>query len=170
MPAHATPGLTFEIARPPEPEASLRSDIAGFIGPTKRGPVDAVVRVEEWREFERLFGGLHVSSTTSYAVRSYFENGGAIAYVARVAAPPIAVARTKWPAHPGDPALPAHALAPAGGGRGSAAFLSGAQASVSLNVEASSPGDWANGAEISIDYRREGALGRAEVDVTTRVA
>ena len=54
---HSAPGLYFEIAPPPADLAALRSDIAGFIGPTRRGPVGEVVRVDEWREFERLYGG-----------------------------------------------------------------------------------------------------------------
>ncbi len=168
MTAHAAPGLRFEIARSPEPEGALRSDIAGFIGPTKRGPVDAAVRVQEWGDFERLYGGLDRGSTTSYAVRSYFENGGEIAYVVRVAALPLAAARTTWP-RAGDPPMPGHVVTRAGG-QTSAAFLSGSLAATALSVEASSPGAWANGAEIRIDYRREGALGQAEVDIITRVA
>ncbi len=169
MAAQPAPDLYFEVARAPAEPARLRSDIAGFIGPTRRGPVGEAVRVVEWREYERIFGGLDAASTTSYAVRSYFENGGQVAYVIRLAAPAAAHASATWP-QAGGPPLPGHRVVSASGVEQSAAFLSGTSAVSGLTVTAASPGAWANGGEVSIAYRRQGALGRAEVDVTTRVA
>jgi hypothetical protein len=168
------PGLYFEIAPPPPDVAPLRSDIAGFIGPTRRGPVDEVVRVEEWREFERIFGGLDRASTTSYSVRSYFENGGETAYVLRIAAGAQAGGATWPPAGPVDairnPPIPGHLVKSASGVVQSAAFLSNDSAVSELTITAATPGAWANGAHISIEYRRQGSVGDPEVDIVTRVA
>jgi len=90
------PGLEFR-ARPqrqlPEP---LRSDVAGFIGRARRGPVGRAVRVEGWRGYLREFGGLAAKANMPYAVRAYFENGGEVAYIVRVAASKIETAHTEW--------------------------------------------------------------------------
>jgi hypothetical protein len=169
MTTQPAPGLYFEVVRPPEDPAPLRSDIAGFIGPTHRGPLSEAVRVEEWREYERLFGGLDAASLTSYAVRSYFENGGQVAYVLRLAGPAVATAGATWPQSPSDPPLPSHRIVDASGVVRSEALLSMGSAIGSIAVSASSAGVWANGAVVRITYRREGALGKPEVDVITRV-
>ena len=170
MATQPAPGLYFEIAPPPADVSPLRSDIAAFIGPTRRGPVGEVVRVEEWREFERLYGGLARASTTSYAVRSYFENGGEIAYVVRLAAPGVGWAGATWPQNPGDPPLPGHKVVSAAGVVQSEAFLSNGSAVPALQITAATPGTWASGAQVHIEYRRQGSLGLAEVDIVTRVA
>jgi hypothetical protein len=169
MAMHSAPGLYFEIAPPPADVAALRSDIAGFIGPTRRGPVGEVVRVAEWREFERLYGGLERATTLGYAVRSYFENGGEVAYVVRLAAPGVGFAGAMWPQNAADPRLPGHRVVSASGVVQSEAFRSGASAVQELQITAATPGDWATGARVHIDYRRQGSLGLAEVDIITRV-
>jgi hypothetical protein len=68
MTAFATnPGLYFTVA-PRPPEASpLRSDVAAFIGRTRRGPVGQPVRVEQWQGYMSQFGGLLKDSSTTYA-------------------------------------------------------------------------------------------------------
>lgn len=170
MVTQPAPGLYFEIAGPPADASPLRSDIAGFIGPTRRGPVGKVVRVEEWREFERLFGGRDRASSTSYAVRSYFENGGEIAYVVRLAAPAVAWAGATWPQHAGEAPLPGHRVVPASGVVQSEAFLSNGSSVRELQITAATPGTWASGAQVHFEYRRQGSLGLAEVDIITRVA
>jgi uncharacterized protein len=132
------PGLYVERAPAPPVLAPLRSDIAAFAGRTRRGPVGVAVRLEGWREFERVCGGLGSSTHLSYAVRGYFENGGQVGYVLRVGRV----------ADVDDGALPrpfVHA-------RQSMAF--GAN---SLEVIAASPGTWANGARVVFSLRRSGA-------------
>src|SRR5262249_36048665 len=46
--------------------------------------VGPAVRVEGWREYTKVFGGLVGDAVTAYAVRGYFENGGQVAYVVRL--------------------------------------------------------------------------------------
>src|SRR5262249_21922803 len=143
MALQPAPGLYFEIVRPPADPAQVRSDIAGFAGRTRRGPVGEVVRVEGWREDERLFGGLAAASISGYAVRSYFENGGQVAYVVRVAGPNVPTVKTAWPPAAG-PALPGHRVTTPSGTVLSQAFIAGGQAVQEFEVEASSPGAWAD--------------------------
>jgi phage tail sheath protein FI len=62
----------------------VATSITAFIGRTLRGSVDAPVIINNFGDFNRLFGGLHVDYPTSYAVRDFFLNGGAQAIIARV--------------------------------------------------------------------------------------
>jgi uncharacterized protein len=56
-----------------------------FIGRTLRGPLNKVVTVTSFAEYQAVFGGLWQPSTLSYAVEQYFENGGVRARIVRVA-------------------------------------------------------------------------------------
>ena len=78
------PGLYYEAMAPPAEPSPLRSDIAGFVGRTRRGPTGKPVRVTGWREYLILFGGLTAKADTPFALRGYFENGGDVAYVVRL--------------------------------------------------------------------------------------
>jgi hypothetical protein len=162
------PGLRFEVVPPPAAPEPLRSDVAAFAGATRRGPVGEPVRVAEWREYLRLFGGLVRGPYTPYAVRSYFENGGQVAWIVRLAGS-VAAAAGVWP-EPGGPSLPGHRLPNAPPGSGRAAFLLGDQAVTRFKVVAATPGAWAEGGRVTIQYRRQGvASGGPEVDLEVRV-
>ena len=62
----------------------VATSITAFIGRALRGPTDKPVRVQNFADFERSYGGLWVSSTLSYAVQHFFANGGADALICRV--------------------------------------------------------------------------------------
>ena len=62
----------------------VATSITAFIGRALRGPVDEPKRVQNFAEFQRMFGGLWVDSTMSYAVQHYFLNGGTDAIIVRV--------------------------------------------------------------------------------------
>jgi len=155
------PGVRFEV-RPPATQVSpLRTDIAGFIGPTWRGPVNEAARVEGWRAYQELFGELTHGADTAYAVRGYFENGGEVAYVVRLLGGPEIHAEGLWKVGEVDavndrwePSAP-----------GSAGF----RAAV-FRVVATTPGNWANDLKVRFRYRRRGPQGRAEVDIEVRPA
>jgi hypothetical protein len=148
------PGVRFEVRPPAAAAQPLRTDIAGFMGPTLRGPVGEIVRIDGWRAYVETFGDLTTACDTSYALRGYFENGGEIAYVMRIAAAPLVhatglwtigeVAANKW--------LPS---APIAGGFEAEQFL----------VTARSPGAWANGLLVKPRYRLRGPDRRPEVDL-----
>jgi hypothetical protein len=62
----------------------VATSITAFIGRTLKGPADEPVRVQNYGEFDRTFGGLWAKSTLSYAVQQYFLNGGKDAIIVRV--------------------------------------------------------------------------------------
>jgi uncharacterized protein len=140
------PGLTVEVVAPPgDLPPPLRTDVAGFIGATRRGPLGEPVRVEGLTGYRDLFGDLDAGATTSYAVRGYFENGGELAWVVRVGGTGAA-ATAEW----------------------SVADLTGFPAT-GYRVVASSPGTWADGGRVTIWYRSASLAGPPEVDIRVTV-
>jgi len=136
------PGVRFTaVPRPPE-LSPLRSDVAGFLGRTRRGPVGVPVRVEGYRAYLRDFGGLDRDALTSYAVRSYFDNGGEVAWVIRLGADAGTRASAVWE------------VGPQKGFR-----------NTSYRLEASSPGAWADGTTVAIRVLRVGSLDAPVVDL-----
>jgi phage tail sheath protein FI len=137
------PGLTVELARPaqllPPP---LRTDVAGFIGATRRGPIGTPVRVESLNGYRDVFGDLDPTAATSYAVRGYYENGGELAWVIRVAGTET-TATAEWSVTELDALLPVTAF----------------------QVVATSPGSWAEGGHVTVWYTSSSLAGPAEVDV-----
>ena len=82
------PGVYIE--EPPSPVRTIvggATSITAFIGRAMRGPVDDPRRVQSFAEFQRVFGGLWVPSTLSYAVWHYFQNGGSDAVIVRIIHP-----------------------------------------------------------------------------------
>lgn len=65
--------------------AEAPTAITAFVGRCLRGPVDRAVPLGSFSDYQRIFGGLWQPSTLSYAVEQYFENGGRLAIVVRVA-------------------------------------------------------------------------------------
>src|SRR5207247_2372234 len=95
MPAYAAPGVYYErvdtgASRVPP----LRTDIAGFVGIARRGPVHQAVPIESWRQFQAWFGDLTGAGYLAYAARAYFDGGGRRAWIVRVASPAVAAAST----------------------------------------------------------------------------
>ncbi|MGL4611899.1 MAG: phage tail sheath family protein [Trueperaceae bacterium] len=60
------------------------TSVTAFIGSTLRGPTDEPSVINGYGDFERMFGGLWLDSTMSYAVRDFFQNGGGQAVIVRV--------------------------------------------------------------------------------------
>jgi hypothetical protein len=143
------PGVVFTIQRQPAEPSPLRSDVAAFAGHTRRGPVGELVRVEGWRECQERFGGLRADLDTPYAMRAYFDNGGDVAWIIRLAGDPLANAPAKIASAPMPPGL----------------ILTSGGAGYFSRIEATSPGVWANGARIGITYRLAGVAAQAEVDL-----
>lgn len=97
MPTYATPGVYYERVDAGAPPLSpLRTDVAGFVGIARRGPLHRAVPVESWRQFEAWFGGVTGAGYLAYAARGFFECGGRRAWIVRVASPAAATARTAF--------------------------------------------------------------------------
>jgi len=62
----------------------VATSITAFIGRAKRGPVNEPTIINSFSDYERRFGGLWVDSTMSYAVRSFYLNGGSQALIIRL--------------------------------------------------------------------------------------
>jgi hypothetical protein len=62
----------------------VATSITGFVGRALRGPDNDPIRISNFGDFERVFGGLWIKSAMSYAVRQYFLNGGSDAIIVRV--------------------------------------------------------------------------------------
>jgi Phage tail sheath protein. len=65
----------------------VATSITAFIGRTLRGPVNDPTIVNNFGEFERLFGGLAADHTVAYAVNDFFGNGGGQAIIVRLYKP-----------------------------------------------------------------------------------
>ncbi|BAY09383.1 phage tail sheath subtilisin-like domain-containing protein [Calothrix sp. NIES-2098] len=63
----------------------VATSITAFVGYTPRGTLNKAVRIFNFGDFEREFGGLHPNSEISYSIQQFFLNGGSDAYVVRVA-------------------------------------------------------------------------------------
>ncbi|MBA2435927.1 MAG: phage tail sheath family protein [Chthoniobacterales bacterium] len=62
----------------------VATSITAFIGRALRGPTDLAVTVNSFGDFERTFGGLWEFSPLSFAVRDFYQNGGAQAVIVRL--------------------------------------------------------------------------------------
>lgn len=62
----------------------VATSITAFVGRTFRGPVEEPITLNSYSDFERVFGGLWVDSTVSFAVRDFYLNGGSQAVVVRL--------------------------------------------------------------------------------------
>jgi phage tail sheath protein FI len=98
------------------------TSVAAFVGWAPRGPVNTPVRINNWSEYERVFGGFDPLSAMSYAVYLFFVNGGSAAQVVRA----DGVDKTA-----GKPATVA--------------------VNEQITLAAKSPGEWGNALEVSVD-------------------
>ncbi len=68
----------------------VATSITAFIGRARRGPImkagtaDVPGIINSYGDFERIFGGLWLASSMSYAVRDFFLNGGSQAIIVRL--------------------------------------------------------------------------------------
>jgi len=100
----------------------VATSITAFIGRAWRGPVNDPITINSYGDYERIFGGLWVESSMSYAVRDFYLNGGSQAIIVRLY-------------HP-EAAQPTYASIGANG----------------LMLEASYPGAWGNFLRARIDH------------------
>ncbi|HWO62785.1 MAG TPA: phage tail sheath subtilisin-like domain-containing protein [Umezawaea sp.] len=95
MTSAALPGVSLTFVPRGSDTEPLRTDVAAFLGRTRRGPVGTPVRVESWNDVVGAFGPPDGSAATPYALRGFFENGGRTAWVLRVSGP-AGTAGAEW--------------------------------------------------------------------------
>ena len=86
MPATLTyPGVYIEeIPSGVHTITGVATSITAFIGRTLRGPVNEPTVINNYGDFENLFGGINADYPVSYAVQDFFNNGGAQAIIVRL--------------------------------------------------------------------------------------
>jgi len=127
VPTYLTPGVYYERADSGNVGiAPLRTDIAGFVGIARRGPIGVALPVESWRQFVTTFGDFTGTGFLAYSVRAFFENGGKRCWVVRVASSAAAQASTPVKFQTTPP-------------------------TVGWEVEASTPGVWGN--DLDVEWR-----------------
>ncbi|HEY0606873.1 MAG TPA: phage tail sheath subtilisin-like domain-containing protein [Herpetosiphonaceae bacterium] len=91
MPTYRTPGVYFEwLDVRKNVITPLRTDVAGFVGITERGPIHRPVRIDSWVQFVSIFGRHIPQGLLAYSVEGFFANGGRTCWVVRVADPETA--------------------------------------------------------------------------------
>jgi phage tail sheath protein FI len=63
----------------------VATSITLFLGWAPRGPIDKARRLTSFPDYERTYGGLDSRSLLGYSVRHFYDNGGADAYILRLA-------------------------------------------------------------------------------------
>ncbi|HYQ66525.1 phage tail sheath subtilisin-like domain-containing protein [Actinophytocola sp.] len=96
MTGAALPGVSLTFERAGSDSEPLRTDVAVFIGRTRRGPVGVPVRVGSWNDVVDTYGPPDGRSATPYALRGFFENEGRAAWVLRLSGPATASASAPW--------------------------------------------------------------------------
>ncbi len=86
MPQITSPGVYIEEAGTAVPIAGVPTSTTAFVGATGQGPVAVPTPIRSAADFERTFGGLAPGLTLGYAVRHFFDNGGADALIVRTEA------------------------------------------------------------------------------------
>ncbi|HVN06227.1 MAG TPA: phage tail sheath subtilisin-like domain-containing protein [Bryobacteraceae bacterium] len=106
MPELLHPGVYVqEVPSAVKPIAGVSTSTAAFVGVADKGPIPGTtlangrmaepIMVTSFTDYQRQFGGFRTDSFLTYAVQSFFQNGGSRAYIVRVAAtgpgsPPVA--------------------------------------------------------------------------------
>jgi phage tail sheath protein FI len=138
-------------------EDGLRNDVAAFLGSTERGPMNLAVRVSGRQAYAAAFGGPG-TGTIPRALAAYFSNGGEVAWVVRAG-------------RDGRPAagqLILGDVAADGSWTGDGPRRMSFPGS-SLQLAATSPGEWARGTHVRVVYRAYGRIGVPELDLTVAV-
>lgn len=70
----------------------VATSITAFFGRAVKGPINQAISVLSPSDFTRTFGGRHPESDLAQSVRMFFDNGGTICYVIRLAKGALAAA------------------------------------------------------------------------------
>lgn len=63
----------------------ISTSACGMIGVAEKGPINKPTLVTSWEQFVRKFGSYIADGYLAYAARAFFDNGGQVLYVNRVA-------------------------------------------------------------------------------------
>jgi uncharacterized protein len=74
----------------------VETDVAAFVGRAASGPVNQPVSIAGFSDYQRIFGGLSNESAMSFAVQTFYQNGGQKAIVLRLQAVPKGSFICRW--------------------------------------------------------------------------
>ena len=117
--------------------------VTAFLGYFAQGPMNQATQLFSVADLERNFGSLITSSEAGYGIRQFFANGGAEAWVVRVAAGP-----------------------PAAAPRAAATQIEDTHGAAILLATAFSPGNWGNSVRLAIDYNTTAPTASFNLTVT----
>lgn len=63
----------------------ISTSSCGMVGVAERGPINKPVLVTSWEQFVNKFGSYLQAGYLAYAARAFFDNGGSVLYVNRIA-------------------------------------------------------------------------------------
>lgn len=82
----ALPGIEYRNKSLDSDKITLKENpVAGFVGITRKGPLNRAVRITDFNDFLRTFGGFDTAGNLPFGVYSFFQNGGRRCYVVRTA-------------------------------------------------------------------------------------
>jgi phage tail sheath protein FI len=84
MPEFVIPGQFSSNLPQPNSIEGVPTAITAFVGYFRTGPTNRAVLIENFRAFEKEFGGLDEASEASYGVWQFFMNGGKSTWIVRV--------------------------------------------------------------------------------------
>ncbi len=88
----SSPGVYIEeIPSSAHTVTGVSTSATAFVDFFSRGPVNQATQVDNWNDFQRIFGGIDTRSEASYGVYQFFLNGGQIAWIIRLVDPATAV-------------------------------------------------------------------------------
>ena len=94
MPTYLTPGVYVEeIPAQSKPIEGVGTSIAAFVGLAPGGPVNTPMRISNWTQFARTYsdpsnpdnGPFMEGAYLAHSVYGFFQNGGGLCWVVRVA-------------------------------------------------------------------------------------
>lgn len=94
MPVYLTPGVYVEeIPAQSKPIEGVGTAVAAFVGLAPGGPANVPMRISNWTEFSRIYsdpanpenGPFMPGAYLAHSVYGYFQNGGGLAWIVRVA-------------------------------------------------------------------------------------
>jgi len=115
--------------------AGAATAVTGMVGVAEKGPVGDPTLVTNWPQFVETFGGFITDGYLAYAAKGFFDNGGSVLYVVRTA-------------HYTD-ATDASTLA-AASSTIDVTLQDGT--TVAFTATATSPGTWADGLQVNVDF------------------
>jgi len=85
MSPQLSPGITVRETDFSFYVKQISTSSAAMVGVAERGPINKTVLVTSWEQFINTFGGYIAAGYLAYAARAFFDNGGAVLWVNRIA-------------------------------------------------------------------------------------